>query len=88
MWRAGLCSRLLADLIGDGRAEIVGFGDAQGALIEVASRSHVFQADGPNWRPASVGAVRPRARGTFEGTICTKLRTQTTSNRMGMGKPV
>jgi hypothetical protein len=31
-------SRLLADLIGDGRADIVGFGDAEGALIEVASR--------------------------------------------------
>jgi hypothetical protein len=45
--------RLLADLIGDGRADIVGFGDAEGALIEVASRCHVFQADGPNWRPAS-----------------------------------
>jgi hypothetical protein len=53
-----LCTRLLADLIGDGRADIVCFGDAEGALIEVASRCHVFQADGPNWRPASVGAVR------------------------------
>jgi hypothetical protein len=41
--------RLLANLIGDGRADIVGFGDAEGALIEVASRySHVFEADGPN----------------------------------------
>jgi hypothetical protein len=55
-----LCIRLLADLIGDGRADIVGFGDAEGALIEVASRCHVFQADGPNWRPASArGAPIP-----------------------------
>jgi hypothetical protein len=60
--RAGLGTRaLLADLIGDGRADIVGFGDAEGALIEVASRySRVFRADGPNWRPVSArGAPIP-----------------------------
>jgi ketosteroid isomerase-like protein len=29
----------------------ISFSDAEGALIEVASRySHVFQPDGPNWR--------------------------------------
>jgi hypothetical protein len=42
--------RLLANLIGDGRADIVGFGDAEGALIEVASRySHVFRPMTRTW---------------------------------------
>ena len=46
-------------LIGPGTGIVIGrttisFSDAEGALIEVASRySHVFQADGPNWRLVS-----------------------------------
>jgi hypothetical protein len=45
-------------LIGPGTGIVVGrttisFSDAEGALIEVASRCHVFQADGPNWRLVS-----------------------------------
>jgi hypothetical protein len=50
--------RLLADLIGDAGPTSSVFGDAEGALIEFASRySRVFRADGPNWRPVSARGV-------------------------------
>jgi ketosteroid isomerase-like protein len=46
-------------IAGPGTAMVIGrtamaFGDAEGTLTEVASRyTHVFQADGPNWRLVS-----------------------------------